>query len=273
MVVPRDLRRGRWWPRATQDERARSRSRCKRRSTIATTDLALGARPADARRSSRCGATTSSVIWRSMSADVRCELAPLGWALCRSRLPRARDPRHAARGVDGGAVQAAAAGDAKPIHTDRLVIDDAELVFSPSAIMPNLGRVEITIEHAESPARRCFARRCRGCSRSRSCARASSCPRASRCTCAIANGKLSAAGTLFGSAPVEVPFALPLAEAAQDAHEEMHAAREGRRGCRGAAGRAARRGLAAREVEVASAASSYCAQASCTPLAHAFSRR
>ena len=38
---------------------------------------------------------------------------------------------------------------------------------------------------------------------------------------AYGNGRLAAAGTLFGSAPVEVPFSLPRADAAKDAREEI----------------------------------------------------
>jgi len=152
-------------------------------------------------------------------AEVRCELAPIGVALVD------RDCRELA--IHGMRLEVSAAALFKlqhparrPIRARSVVIDDAELVFAPSAIVPNVGRVAITIEHAEAgptvfrtPLSWIFALeelRAR-----------IELPAGITLHLRFADGKLSAAGTLFGSAPVEVPFALPLAEAAEDAHDEI----------------------------------------------------
>ena len=150
---------------------------------------------------------------------VRCDLAPLGWALvdhdCRQLAVRGMrlevstaalfQLRHPAR---------------QPIRASHVVIDDAELAFAPSAFLPSLGRVAIRIEHAEAgptvfrtPLSWIFALETL---RARI-----DLPANITLRLGYAAGKLSAAGTLFGSAPVEVPFELPLAAAARDAHDEV----------------------------------------------------
>lgn len=150
-------------------------------------------------------------------AEVRCELGPLGWALID------RDCGELAiRGtrleVSSTALFKVRAPKRRPIHADRLVIDDAVLVFLPSAIAPSLGRVEITIEHAESgptilrtPLSWLFSVR----------------ELAARFVIGdvtlqltYKRGVLSATSTLFG-APVELPIQLPIVQLARDGHEEI----------------------------------------------------
>src|SRR4051812_15990602 len=84
-------------------------------------------------------------------AQVRCELAPLGWALVD------HDCRELA--ITGMRLDVSAAALFKlqhpahrPIRARTVIIEDAELVFAPSAIVPNIGRVAIRIEHAEAGA-------------------------------------------------------------------------------------------------------------------------
>jgi hypothetical protein len=151
--------------------------------------------------------------------QVRCDLAPLGWALvdhdCRELAI------HGMRlEVSTAAVFRLGHPARQPIRATRVVIDDATFAFAPSAFVPSLGRVSITIEHAEAgetvfrtPLSWLFALETL---RARI-----DLPANITLRLGYAHGKLSAAGTLFGSAPVEVPFELPIAAMAADAHGEI----------------------------------------------------
>jgi hypothetical protein len=151
--------------------------------------------------------------------QVRCDLAPLGWALVD------HDCRELA--IDGMKLEVSTAAlfqlrhpARQPIRARHVVIDNATLVFAPSAFVPSLGRVAITIEHAEAgetvfrtPLSWIFALETL---RARI-----DLPANITLRLGYADGKLSAAGTLFGSAPVEVPFELPVAAMAADAQGEI----------------------------------------------------
>ena len=152
-------------------------------------------------------------------AEVRCELAPVGVALvdhdCRELAIRGMRLE-----VSSAALFKLQHPARRPIRASSVVIDDAELAFDPSALVPNIGRVAITIEHAEAgptvfrtPLSWLF-----GLTELRA---RIALPAGITMHLRYADGKLSAAGSLFGSSPVEVPFALPLAEAAHDAHDEL----------------------------------------------------
>jgi hypothetical protein len=152
-------------------------------------------------------------------ASVRCELAPLGWALLD------RDCRELA--VAGVRLEVSSTALFKqkrpkqpPVRAERVIIDDAVLVFLPTAFAPNLGRMEVAIEHAESgptvlrtPLSWLF---------SLEVLRAKlALPAGITLHLGYQQGMLTAAGSLFGSSPVAVPLQLPLASAARDAHDEM----------------------------------------------------
>jgi hypothetical protein len=151
--------------------------------------------------------------------QVRCDLAPLGWALVD------HDCRELA--IDGMKLEVSTAAlfqlrhpARQPIRARHVVIDNAALAFAPSAFVPSLGRVAITIEHAEAgetvfrtPLSWIFALETL---RARI-----DLPANITLRLGYADGKLSAAGTLFGSAPVEVPFELPVAAMAADAQGEI----------------------------------------------------
>jgi hypothetical protein len=151
--------------------------------------------------------------------QVRCELAPGGWALVD------RDCRELA--IQGMRLEVSSAALFKlphparrPIRARSVTIDDAELAFAPSALVPHIGRVAITIEHAEAGAT-VFRTPLSWLFALTELRARISLPAGITLHLRYADGELSAAGSLFGSATVEVPLVLPLAEAAHDAHEEL----------------------------------------------------
>jgi hypothetical protein len=156
--------------------------------------------------------------------DVRCELAPLGWALVD------RDCGELA--VRGVRVEVSTAAlfklqkpKSKPIRASRVVIDDASFVFLPSAFAPSIGRIEIAIEHAvagptrmRTPLSWLFSLEQLSAS--------FALPAGITLHLDYKNGMLTVAGSLLGSQPVSLPVQLPIAETAHDAHEEMQLLRK-----------------------------------------------
>jgi hypothetical protein len=150
---------------------------------------------------------------------VRCELAPLGWALV-DRSCGELAVRGVRMDVSSTALFEVKRPKREPVRADRIVIDDAVLVFEPSALVPSLGRISITIEHAES-----------GPTRMQTplswlltleALRAQlSLPAGITLHLTYEHGVLTAAGSLFGSGPVAIPLELPVRQIARDAHGEM----------------------------------------------------
>lgn len=106
------------------------------------------------------------------------------------------------------------------LTAERVVIDNADFTFSPTAVLPSLGSVHIVLEHVEAgptkfktPLSFVFALEAM---------RAKiDLPAGITLRLSYADGKLTAAGTIFGSTPVEVPIALPTLESTDDAQAEM----------------------------------------------------
>jgi hypothetical protein len=152
-------------------------------------------------------------------AAIDCELPPLGWALVDSRC-RELDVRGTRLEVSTTALFQLEHPRRPPIRVDRVVIDDAELLFAPSAFLPGLGRVAIVIEHAvagetvlRTPLSWLFALlelRAR-----------IELPAGISVQLRFGTGRLAAAGPLFGGGPVELPVELPSANAAHDARGEI----------------------------------------------------
>ena len=152
-------------------------------------------------------------------AELRCELAPAGWALVD------HDCRELA--LEGLRLEVSTAAlfkiknpKRKPITARHIVIDDAELAFAPSAILPSLGRIAIKIDHAEAgpttfrtPLSWIF-------SLEELRARIEL-PAGLTVLLTFRNGRLGAAGSLFGATPVEVPLTLPVTATLTDAHDEI----------------------------------------------------
>ena len=152
-------------------------------------------------------------------SQIGCDLPPLGWALVDSSCRELR--------VDGTRLDVSAAAlfqiehrEHGPIRADRVVIDDAELAFAPSAFLPDLGKITIAIEHAEAGPT--VFRTPLSWLLSLEVLRARiDLPAGISVRLEVQDGTLRASGALFGSAPVELPVQLPAASAARDAHEEL----------------------------------------------------
>jgi hypothetical protein len=107
-----------------------------------------------------------------------------------------------------------------PFHADHVVVDNADLVFSPSAFLPSLGRIRIKIDHAEagpttfkSPLSWLFTLK--------ELRAQFELPAGIELGIALADGKLVATGTVFGRAPVSIPLVLPRIDSADDARSEI----------------------------------------------------
>jgi hypothetical protein len=100
------------------------------------------------------------------------------------------------------------------------VIDDARLELSPSALLPDLGRIAISIEHAEAgattfktPLSFLFALRA---------LRATvELPAGITLQLTYELGQLRVAGGIFGAIPVALPITLPVADLADDPQAEV----------------------------------------------------
>lgn len=152
-------------------------------------------------------------------ADLTCTLPPLGWALID------RDCRELAlRGirleVSSAALFQLQRPRRPPLHAYAVVIDDAHLELAASALMPSLGKVALDIAHAEAgetvfktPLSWLFALR--------SLRATVELPAGVTLHVSYDHGELRVAGGLFGSTPIALPIALPVADLADDPRAEM----------------------------------------------------
>jgi hypothetical protein len=152
-------------------------------------------------------------------AEIRCDLPVLGYALvdgdCRELAVRGTKLE-----VSTAALFQLRNAAKEPIRARHVVIDDAVFEFSPSALVPGLGRIAIHIDHAEAgatvfktPLSWLFA-----LTELRSHIEL---PAGIAIQLGYHDGKLSASGSLFGAKPVELPVDLPIAELGDDARAEM----------------------------------------------------
>ncbi len=151
--------------------------------------------------------------------DIYCDLPPLGIALidreCRDLvIDKVRLE------VSTLAVFKFKKPKRKPLRARRVEINDAVLAFSPSAFLPALGKIEIKIDYVEAgptvfktPMSWIFSMK------------------ELRATLDVPgdiviklhykNGMLSASGGVFGSTPVDLPFAIPVTAEGDDAQVEI----------------------------------------------------
>jgi hypothetical protein len=151
--------------------------------------------------------------------QIRCDLPPLGWALVDSDC-RELAVRGTRLDVSSAALFQLDNPKRRNVFADRVVIDDAEMTFAPSAVAPNLGKIAIAIDHAEAgptefrtPLSFLFAL-------AELHARVDL-PAGISVKLAYHDGMMAASGTLFGASPVEVPLEMPSPDTAHDPHEEM----------------------------------------------------
>ncbi len=151
--------------------------------------------------------------------DLRCELPPLGLALV--------DGDCRALAIAGARFEVSSAALFKlrpprrpPLHAGRVVIDDARLVFAPSAFAPDLGRIAIAIAHAEVGETR-FGTPLSWLFALRALAATIELPAGLTLELGYDHGLLRVSGGPFGAAPVTVPVALPVAQPGDDARAEL----------------------------------------------------
>ncbi|HEX2687527.1 MAG TPA: hypothetical protein VHN14_12960 [Kofleriaceae bacterium] len=150
---------------------------------------------------------------------LQCELWPLGLALvdrdCRELWVRGTHLE-----VSTLALWKLKRPERPPLHALRVVIDDARLELSLSALLPSLPRVVIVIEHAEAgetvfktPLSFLFALRT---------LRATiDLPAGITLQLHYELGQLRVAGGIFGATPVALPIALPVTDLADDPRAEI----------------------------------------------------
>lgn len=155
--------------------------------------------------------------------DVRCALPPLGAAVilhgCRELAIRGTRLE-----ISTVALFKLRPPKRLPIRTDRVVIEDATLAFSPSAFVVGLGRVTIHIDRAvagETTFHTPFA----WLLTLEQLEARLELPAGISVKLSYANGVISAAGTLFGSQPVSMalPLHLPSATSAKQQIEQLTA--------------------------------------------------
>lgn len=150
---------------------------------------------------------------------IRCELPPLGVALvdreCRDLIIKGVRLE-----VSAAAVFQLKKPKRAPLRVRHVVIDDAVLTFAPSAFLPGIGRISIKIEHAEAGATT-FKTPLSWIFSLTALVATLELPAGITLKLGYKDGKLTAAGGIFGTTPVELPFAIPIPDSAEDAKEEI----------------------------------------------------
>lgn len=152
-------------------------------------------------------------------AEIDCDLPPLGLLLL-DRVCRDLVIDRVRLEVSTLAVFRFKRPRRTPFRAEHVELRDARLVFMPSAFVPELGRIEVVIEHVEAgpttfktPLSWIFAMK--------ELRATLELPAGVTVKLRYAGGKLQASGGIFGSTPVELPLAIPVADAADDAEAEI----------------------------------------------------
>ena len=152
-------------------------------------------------------------------AGLHCELRPLGLALF-DRDCRELSVRGTRLEVSTAALFKLKRPKRPPLRAHHVVLEDTRLELSPSALLPNLGRVAIAIEHAEAgdtifktPLSWLFALRALHAT--------IDLPAGITLQLTYDHGELRVTGGIFGATPIALPVALPVADLADDPRAEI----------------------------------------------------
>jgi hypothetical protein len=96
----------------------------------------------------------------------------------------------------------------KPIAVDELIVDDAKVSLMPTALVPGLGRIDVTIEHGRAGPT-VFRTALSWVFSLEELQARLDLPAGITVRLIYKHGKLSLQGGLFGQTPVEVPFEIP----------------------------------------------------------------
>jgi len=151
--------------------------------------------------------------------DIRCDLPPLGLALvdreCRDLvIDKVRLE------VSTLAVFKFKKPRKKPLRVRHVAINDAILAFSPSAFLPELGKIEIKVEHVEA-GETVFKTPLSWIFTMKELRATLDLPAGIVVKLHYKDGMLRASGGVFGSTPVELPLAIPIAADGDDAQLEI----------------------------------------------------
>jgi hypothetical protein len=152
-------------------------------------------------------------------ANIRCDLPALGRALIDGRC-RELAIHKARLDVSSGGLFKLKKPKRPPVRAERIVIDDAVLAFAPSAFVPELGAITITIEHAEA-ANTVFKTPLSWILALRSLRASLSLPAGLSIQLAYQDGVLTASSAMLGGQPIRLPVAIPVAELADDPQAEL----------------------------------------------------
>ncbi len=151
--------------------------------------------------------------------EVHCDLPPLGIALA-DRTCGPLEIRDVKLDLSSIALFKFQRAKRRPFRADSVIADNLDLTFSPSAFLQSLGAVKIHIDHVEAgptvfrtPLSFVFALEVLH-------ARVDL-PGGITLQLRYAAGKLSAAGSILGSTPVELSLALPKLDSTDDAQSEL----------------------------------------------------
>ncbi|HEY4182373.1 MAG TPA: hypothetical protein VGM90_36320 [Kofleriaceae bacterium] len=192
-------------PRTVAKVTDRVSSSLNAKTSIDDTSLALvrGILELDGVHALRDGVGTFSID----AMRVRCHLMPLGGALWNHHCNELE--------IDGVTMQVTSVGfiqfkrpSRDPLNVDHVVIRDGTLGFAPSAIVPDLGRVEVHVEQAVAGPTS-FTTPLAWIFTLRELKATFALPGDVTLALTYANQTLTATGSVLGSAPISIPLVLP----------------------------------------------------------------
>jgi hypothetical protein len=108
----------------------------------------------------------------------------------------------------------------KPLRVQRVEINDAVLAFSPSAFLPELGKIEIKVDYVEA-GETVFKTPMSWIFSMKELRATLDLPAGIVIKLHYQGGVLRASGGVFGTTPVELPVAIPITGEGDDAQVEM----------------------------------------------------